>query len=256
MAGVTVVIAHRGSSGIAPENSAVAIEAAIAQGADFVEVDIQPTRDGALVNHHDATLERTTDARLRFPGRPSYRVSDFDLAELKRLDIGGWFHPAQLGERMCTLAEVVALVRGRVGLLVEISPVAHHRGTGLPTAVARELASLPGFVDEAVSLARLVVQSFHADDAREFGQVLPDVPLAWLTDTPLAADDLAELATWASAVNPHMRLVDAGLVRAAHRVGLRVNPWTVDEPGRMRQLLGLGVDGLITDYPQSLTQRA
>ena len=81
------VIAHRGSSGIAPENTEAAISAAIKQRADFVEIDVQRTKDGRLVNFHDCTMERTTDVEERFPDRSPYRVSDFTWDELQTLDV-------------------------------------------------------------------------------------------------------------------------------------------------------------------------
>ncbi|MFG3251675.1 glycerophosphodiester phosphodiesterase family protein, partial [Streptomyces sp. NPDC048187] len=96
------VIAHRGSSGMAPENTAAAIDLAVRQRADYVEIDVQRTKDGKLVNFHDCTMERTTDIENLYPGRPHYRVSDFTWNELRRLDAGTWFHPRYTGERIIT----------------------------------------------------------------------------------------------------------------------------------------------------------
>ncbi len=100
-----IVVAHRGSVHLAPENTLAAIEKAIEQGADLIEIDIRQTRDGHLVLMHDATVDRTTDG--------SGRVADMTLAQIKRLDAGSWFHPRFAGERVPTLAEALQAMEGR-----------------------------------------------------------------------------------------------------------------------------------------------
>jgi glycerophosphoryl diester phosphodiesterase len=168
------VIAHRGSSGVAPENTVTAIRTAIRQKADFVEIDVQRSKDGRLVNFHDCTLERTTDVEERFPGRPSYRVSDFTWKELRTLDAGAWFHPRYAGERIASVREVIQEVRGRTGLLAEISPCGHY--DGLPEDLAGELRAVPDYLRRAVARDELGVQSFEVEDAKRFHDLLPQVP--------------------------------------------------------------------------------
>ncbi|MEU5881083.1 glycerophosphodiester phosphodiesterase family protein [Spirillospora sp. NPDC047279] len=249
------VIAHRGSSGVAPENTAAAIRAAIRQRADFVEIDVQRSKDGRLVNFHDCTLERTTDVLQRFPGRPSYRVSDFTWAELRTLDAGTWFDARYRGERIATVHDVVSQVRGRTGLLAEISPCAHYQGTGLPDDLATALRAERGYVREASREGRLGVQSFVVGDARRFKGLMPEVPIGLLdADRPTEAE-LVALSAWADDVNPQHTVTDQALVDRVHRLGMGINVWTVDEPGAIRKMIGLKVDGIITDYPQSITQR-
>ena len=141
----TDVIAHRGSSGVAPENTTAAVRAAIKQRADFVEIDVQRSKDGKLVNFHDCTLQRTTDVEERFPGRPSYRVSDFTWAELRTLDAGSWFHEKFAGEPIITVSDVIQQVDGRIGLLAEISPCSQYEG--LVEDFVDELNSVPRYVD-------------------------------------------------------------------------------------------------------------
>ncbi|MGZ5366562.1 glycerophosphodiester phosphodiesterase family protein [Aeromicrobium sp.] len=101
------VVAHRGSSGVAPENTLAAIRQAHRQHADVVENDIQRTSDGELVIMHDTNLVRTTDVEKVFPERAPWNVRDFTLVEIKRLDVGSWFDPAFAGERVPTLREWV-----------------------------------------------------------------------------------------------------------------------------------------------------
>ncbi|MGP4019162.1 glycerophosphodiester phosphodiesterase [Saccharopolyspora sp. 5N708] len=247
------VIAHRGSSGIAPENTRAAIAAAIKQRADFVEIDVQRSKDGHLVNFHDCTMERTTDVEQRFPGRPSYRVSDFTLAELQQLDAGSWFDESYAGEPIITVADVVSQVRGRTGLLAEISPCEHY--DGIPEDLAAELRGTPGYLDEALADGQLGVQSFELDDAQRFHELLPEVPIGLLDAQRPTDAELVALSEWADQVNTESSVTDAALLARVHELGMASNVWTVNEPGRMRQLRDLGVDGIITDFPQSLTQR-
>ncbi|MEV5827694.1 glycerophosphodiester phosphodiesterase family protein [Spirillospora sp. NPDC052242] len=247
------VIAHRGSSGITPENTLTAVRTAIRQKADFVEIDVQRSKDGRLVNFHDCTLERTTDVEERFPGRPTYRVSDFTWRELRTLDAGSWFHERYAGERIASVGEVVRTVRGKTGLLAEISPCGHY--DGLPEDLARELRATPGYLDRAVARGELGVQSFVVEDARRFNELLPEVPIGVLDAERPTDAELVALSAWADDVNPQHTVTDRALVDRVHALGMGVNVWTVNEPGRMRAMLDLGVDGVITDYPQSLTQR-
>lgn len=127
-------IAHRGSSGMAPENTEAAVEPAIEQGADFVEIDAQRTSDGRLVNSHDRALERTTDVERVFPDREGYRVSDVTWDELRQLDAGSWFHDSFAGEPIVPPHRVFSLTAGRTAVLAEISPC--ERYEGLPADLA------------------------------------------------------------------------------------------------------------------------
>lgn len=247
------VIAHRGSSGVAPENTEVATRLAVRQGADFVEIDVQRTKDGKLVNFHDCTMQRTTNVEEVFPGRPSYRVSDFTWAELQRLDAGSWFHEKYAGAPIITVDRVIELVHRKSALLAEISPCGHY-GTGIAADFASYLEAKPGYVRDALARGKLAVQSFELDDAGVFNGRLPRIPFGFLdADRPTEAE-LVALSAWADQVNPQYTVTDQALVDRVHQLGMDINVWTVDEPGAMRQMAGLGVDGIITDYPQSLTQ--
>ncbi|MDT0444014.1 glycerophosphodiester phosphodiesterase [Streptomyces johnsoniae] len=250
------VLAHRGSSGMAPENTAAATDLAIAQGADFVEIDVQRTKDGRLVNFHDCTMERTTNVEEVYPGRSSYRVSDFTWAQLRRLDAGSWFHENFAGERIITVNDVIRRVdrsNGATGLLAEISPCAHYEG--LADDLAETLWGKPRFTERALAAGRLGVQSFELDDAQAFHGLMPEVPIGFLTAERPTEEELVTLGTWADQVNPQYTVTDQELVDRVHELGMAINVWTVNEPGAMRTMAGLGVDGIITDYPQSLTQR-
>lgn len=236
------VVAHRGASADAPENTLAAADEALAQRADAVEVDVQRTADGHLVLVHDATLARTTDVARVFPTRALAPVGSFTLAELRRLDAGSWFSPAFDGERIPTLGEFADRLRGRADLLVELKDPARH--PGVEKEVAHELdGPRPG----------VVVQSFDHDVMRTFAEVAPGVPAGWLFDgRPTAAqlDDAA--AHGVTQINPSFRVVDDALVAQVRARGMQTGVYTVDDPGDMRRIAATGVDRIITDRPAVL----
>ncbi|MFG2325044.1 glycerophosphodiester phosphodiesterase [Streptomyces sp. NPDC048568] len=252
--GAPDAIAHRGSSGMAPENTAAAIDLAVTQRADHVEIDVQQTKDGKLVNFHDCTMERTTNIEDLYPDRPRYRVSDFTWNELRRLDAGSWFHTKYTGEPLITVDDVIRHIdHTRTGLLAEISPCGHY--TDIATDLADHLHTKPAYVRRALARHQLAVQSFQTDDARQFHTRMPDIPIGILDADRPTDTELQQLSGWADQINPQHTVTDQTLVDRIHELGMDINVWTVDEPGAIRKMTGLGVDGIITDYPQTLTQR-
>ena len=245
----TKVVAHRGASAEAPENTLAAVRRAIARDADAVEVDVQRTKDGALVLLHVTTLVRTTNVRRLFPRRAPWLVSDFTLAEISTLDAGGWHSHQFAGERIPTLEQLVeVLAPTRVGLLLELKAVALH--PGLADDVASALRAVPGYLDPAAAAGRLVVQSFDQDAMRRHKALEPAVPVGVL-GTPARAE-LGALATWADQVNPVHWSVRRSYVETVHRHGLQCHLWTVNRPEQMRRALAIGADGVITNHPGAL----
>jgi glycerophosphoryl diester phosphodiesterase len=234
-------IAHRGASADAPENTIAAVHRAVLDAADLVEVDVQRSRDGALVLLHDTTLHRTTDARLRFPDRSPWRVGDFTLDELRRLDAGRWWSSAHAGERIPTLDDLFDALRGTgVGVQLELKVPAAHPG------VVQDLAA---FLQGQPAGTEVVVQSFDFAAMKELKARVPEVPVG-LLGRPARAN-LPALATWADQVNPSHRAVDRDYVRHLHDLGLECRVWTVDRSHAMRRAVRLGVDGVITNRPDA-----
>ncbi len=227
-------IAHRGASGRAPENTHASFAAALDLGAEAIELDVQLSADGELVVIHDETLERTTDG--------AGQVGDHTAAELAALDAGSWFGATFAGERIPRLADVLAQVRDRVTLNVEIKSA---RDLGL---IEPKLAALVA-VEKATEW--VVFSSFHSAGVRNMRAAAAWARLGVLCDEDPRTRGLA-LANEVNAelLIPGRRWLDARIVEEAHVRGLDVWVWTVNEPGEMRRLIALGVDALFSDYPE------
>ncbi|WP_067475071.1 glycerophosphodiester phosphodiesterase [Actinomadura hibisca] len=243
--------AHRGASASAPENTVAAFRLARTHRADLFELDVQQTRDRKLVLMHDITLARTTNVEQVFPHRSPWRVRDFTLAEIRRLDAGSWFAPKYRGERVPTLGETLKTMRGSgLGLLLEVkSPELYP---GVEQRIAGDLRREPSWLRPDPRERRLVVQSFDWNSMRSFHRVLPAVPIG-LLGTPKTAQ-LPGLAKFADQINPPYTGLTASYVDQVHRYGMDVLTWTVDDPAKMRRAVRLGVDGVITNKPATLAK--
>jgi len=243
------VVAHRGSSGAAPENTLAAVRLAIRHRSDTVENDIQRTRDGELVIMHDTTLSRTTDVEQVFPDRAPWNVRDFTLAEIKRLDAGSWFAQEFAGERVPTLRQWVKAVGQRAGMLLE--PKAPELYPGIEVDLDKELRSLPDF-NRALRRDRVAVQAFNHPWLRAYKDRAPDVPVGLLFGNRPTDAEISAAATWAEQVNPALGAIEQGTVDAIHGAGLEAHVWTVNDGAGMRRAISWDVDGIITNYPQVL----
>lgn len=246
--GRATAIAHRGASHVAPENTLSALRSALAVGAEMVEVDVRRTADGALVLAHDESLARTTDVEMLFPTRAPWRVQDFTLDEIRRLDAGSWWSSTYRGEPVPTLAEALDVVaRAGSRLLIEVKRPLDHPGIELDVAALLRERRTRGLRPGSV-----VVQSFDVAAMHRFAWEVPEVATGVLAGlrSRLPVTAYEDLAGWASYLNPHHRLVTTELVQAVHSAGLRCLPWTVDNPRAVRRLLRAGVDGVISNRPE------
>ncbi|RBP62897.1 glycerophosphoryl diester phosphodiesterase [Brevibacterium sanguinis] len=244
-----LVIAHRGASARFPENTMPAFSAGVEQGADMIEIDLHMSRDGELIVIHDDTLERTTDARTRFPGREDYRIASFTSEEIAVLDAGGWKCPSFAGTAVPHLAEVLALVHStRTGLLLEVKHP--HQYPGIAEAIVREFESAPGYLERALAAGLLVVQSADWGFIRDLHVLAPEIPVGLLGRPGL--DELRGFAGWVDQINPERREADALFLHAVHELGMSSLVWTVDEAADMERAIDLGADGIITNVPDRL----
>jgi len=249
------VIGHRGASGVAPENTLAAFRRAAELGARYIETDLQLSRDGRLVVLHDDTLQRTTDGRGR--------VSAKTLDQLRRLDAGSWFRrpgaPRQrfprgaspkrvagapfAGERIPTIEELLAFSREHdIGLYLEMKA---PRGRGAEEAVVAAVLA-------AGALARSNVICFDLRVLERVREIEPALPLGYLFSrrSPHAVARAVDVG--ARTVLPHARRLTPKLVAEAKRHDLKVVTWTVNDPKQMKEFIALGVDGIMTDYPDRL----
>jgi glycerophosphoryl diester phosphodiesterase len=233
--------AHRGASHEAPENALAAFLLAIDLGADGIELDVQLSKDGELVVIHDFALESTTNGQ----GPVSART----LAELRELDAGSWFDPVFAGQRIPTLQEVIDGVGDHLLLNIELK-TASLRDDGLAAAVVRA-------IEDNRLLVRVIVSSFNPLAVWRVKRLNP-----WIATGLLYSPDMPFFLRrpWlrrflkVNALHPDYKLVDSDYVPWAKRQGYRVNVWTTDDPGEMWQLLRKGVDAIITNRPDVLTQ--
>lgn len=246
-----LVIAHRGASAYAPENTLAAVDKADVLGFDWVENDVQLTRDGVLVVIHDTDLKRTTDAEEVFPDRAPWAVKDFTAAEIARLDAGSWFGPLYTGARVPTLRQYLHRIgRNDQNLLLEIkSPETYP---GIEQATLRVLRQ-EGWLDREHVRSRLVIQSFGAGSVRKVHEQRPDVVTGFLGTPALA--DLPSYAEFTDQINPAYTSLSGEYVAAVHALKgphdkrLRVSAWTVNDAEHALQVAGYGVDGIITNTP-------
>jgi len=230
------VIAHRGDSLHAPENTLAAFETAYRRGAEAIEFDVKLTADGQVVMIHDQTVDRTTDG--------TGRVTKKSLAELRRLDAGSHFSEKFRGEHIPTLDEVFGELGQKLFMNLELSNY-YTPFDGLVPAVV-------GLVRKHRMQERIIFSSFFASNLVLAHRFLPDVPCGLLTFR-------GRLGAWGrkygwrrktyAALHPFVTDVDAGLVERVHSAGKQYNVWTVNAAADLQRLIDLGVDGLITDDP-------
>ncbi|WP_037341772.1 glycerophosphodiester phosphodiesterase family protein [Salinicoccus luteus] len=235
----TLNIAHRGASGYAPENTMAAFDKALEMKADYIEIDVQLSKDGEVVLMHDAMVDRTTDG--------SGRIDAFTLEELRRLDAGNWFGPQFVGEQIPTLEEVLDAYRGKIGILIEIKNASQHPGIEEKIAGALEERNM-----DKPNNGKIIVQSFDHGSIARFNALLPNVDTGVLVgyDAEGISDaQLAQFSTYADYVNPNHQMVDADLVSRIHDYGMQIAPYTINDQSRINELMDYGVDGIISDYP-------
>lgn len=243
-----LVIGHRGFCAFAPENTLPAFNLALEAGVDLVELDYRQSADGQLVVIHDADLDRTTDARLRWGGK-NIRVQDKTAWEIRSLDAGGWFDPKYAGTRIPLLGEALDLIQPRAIALLE-------RKAGEVEAISRLLESKR-------MAGRVVVQSFDWGFLRALHERLPHLPLAALgplSGLPgvkrapgvfgqLTGRWLKALGKTGARVVVWNKQLSKAAVRQAHQEGLQVWIYTINHPELACRLLDFGVDALITNNP-------
>jgi len=233
-----LLIAHRGASADAPENTIAAFELALEQGADGLELDVHLSADGHPVVIHDFTLERTTDG--------AGPVSALRVRELKRLDAGGWHDRRFQGQRIQTLQEILERFRDRTRFWLELKG-----GSTLYPGLEERMVSTIEIYDV---VDRVLVQSFDPTAIGEVRTLNREIRVgAVVAQAPL--DRALLVPGTVDAICPALAACSAGLIGEARQVGLDCHVWTVNEPAQVDRLVGWGVSGIITDRPGALRAR-
>lgn len=275
------LVAHRGASAYAPENTVPAFRLAADQGATFVEFDLRLTKDRQIVCLHDESLERTTDVELVFPDRGRtgndskaqrrWLLEDFTLQELRGLDAGSWFDAKFRGTRIPTFKDTIESLRGRSGLFIELkSP---ERYEGIERLVLDELKAQGLDRPGADPRTPVLIQSFTASSLQIFAQELKTpLPIHFLIGARDAApwmtpEGLDRIKAFATGLSPEKTIVrdHPDAMARARAMGLLITPYTfrssavegfADVGAEMAHYLGTrGVDGVITDNPDRMVRR-
>ncbi|WP_179031301.1 glycerophosphodiester phosphodiesterase [Paenibacillus kribbensis] len=229
--------AHRGASGVCPENTMAAFRHALELGATGIETDVQRTQDGHLVLIHDESLERTTGSPLD--------VRDITLQELNTLDAGGWFDEKFQGER--------------VPLLDELLELAQSSDTVINLELKNSIYRYPGMEEEVVAAVRrfglerrVILSSFNHESLALCARLAPEIRTGALYIEIMVRPSEYAAQFGVTALHAHKHAVTPEAVAEALAIGVVYHPWTVNEPEEMKRLLEAGVSGIITDYPDRL----
>jgi glycerophosphoryl diester phosphodiesterase len=233
------IIGHRGVPHLAPENTMASFEAAVKNGAEGLETDVQMTRDGELVLIHDETLDRTTDG--------SGFVAAHTLKELKSLDAGSRFNPAFKGERIPTLREFLEYVSGK-GLLINIE-------------IKSGIVLYPGIEQKLIDMLQsfglgknVIISSYNHYSLVTCKELDSTIKTGILYMAGLYNPWDYAKTVGADALHPLFYSVRPEIIGGMRNSGLLINPYTVDSPGDMKNMIALGVSGIITNYCDVLSK--
>lgn len=255
--GRAIVIAHRGASAVAPEHTTAAYDRAVQLGADYIELDVQRTKDGVLVVIHDATLDRTARG---VSADCTGRVAEKTIAQIESCDAGTWFnatYPALARAefaslRVPRLADVVTRYTGATKLYIETKEPESYPGIEADlVAVFRQNGISPG----TAALPRVFIQSFSKASLVRFKALDADFPLIQLisaTSPSAIIAQLPDVRTYAAGIGVRKADVTPALIQSVHAACLLVHPYTVNDEHEMLSLLEMGADGIFTDRPDLL----
>jgi len=232
-----LIIAHRGASGHAPENTMAAFRLAVEQSADWIELDVHQTADGHLVVLHDFTLRRTA-------GDPR-QVRDLTLQQIKKLDIGSWWDGTYRSEQVPTLDEVLASAAGRIRVFIELK-----RGSSFYPEIERRLLET---IVRQRARDRIAISSFDLAGLKTLRGLDSGIPLGLLTRKTRAREILKEANSLkVQSIHISTHRLSKNILTRAHSNGLPVYVYTVNRLSLMKRYLAMGADGLFTNYPDRL----
>lgn len=250
-----VNISHRGASGHAPEHTLAAYELGEIMKSDYIEIDLQMTKDGELIAMHDETIERTTDG--------TGSIKEYTLEELKSFDAGSWFNeaypdkakPEFMGLEVPTLREVIDRFGVEANFFIETkSPEVYP---GLEEKLVEILYEY-NLVGEHQESGKVIIQSFSAESLKKIRQLDNSIPLVQLLSyyapAVITNDEVTKIKEYASGIGMHFTAINPGYVKKVRDSGLLIYPYTVNEKEDMEMLLSWGVTGMFTNYPDRLQE--
>jgi glycerophosphoryl diester phosphodiesterase len=236
--GRPTIVAHRGSSGTAPENTMAAVRLGVEAGAKIVEIDVQRTADGRLVVIHDAVLGRTTSG--------TGRVDAHTYDQVAALDAGSWMSPRYAGERVPLLIEVLEYLRGRAYLNIELKSY-----EGDPIEGEKFLAAVLRTIDVADMANQTLLSSFDHALLAHAGTINPNIPYAVImhpNDRALPSE--RAIPVGARAVVMSKGQLSHERVRDAKEHGLPLAIYTINTPEDAHRAVRYGVDAIVTNFPE------
>lgn len=243
-------VAHRGASGYVPEHTLLSYKQGVVFQADYIEIDLQMTKDGQLIALHDETLDRTTDG--------TGRVKDFTLQEIKQLDAGSWFNekypqfanPKFVGMKVPTLEEIFQTFGKNRNYYIETKSPEVYPG------MEEELLRLVN--EYKINKKTLLVQSFSKESLLRVKELDPTVKLIQLLSYKKKAvmtdAEIADLKQYAIGIGPNFTYIDQAYVQKVVNSGLGLHPYTVNEVADMQRLIDWGVTGMFTNFPDKLNK--
>ena len=246
-------VAHRGASGHAPEHTIPSYRLGEEMKGDYIEVDLQMTKDGKLIAMHDETVDRTTNG--------TGLVKDYTLEQIKALDAGSWFNekypekadPAYEGIQVPTLEEIIQTFGTGARYYIETKSPDVYPGMEEELLRILNKYNLTG-VNERSS--KVLIQSFSKESLLKMHNLNPNLPLIQLISykepASISEDELQELSEYAVGVGMSASKIDKTYVQNVRNAGLLIHPYTVNDKKEMKRLLDWGVTGMFTNYPDRL----
>ncbi|WP_080846945.1 glycerophosphodiester phosphodiesterase [Cytobacillus gottheilii] len=228
-------IAHRGASGYCPENTLAAFDMAVEMKADYIELDLQLSKDGEIVVIHDLKLDRTTNGKGR--------VIDYTYEELRQLDAGSWYSNKYTGERILTFDEVLNKYKNKIGLLIELKKPSVNPGIEEMVASVLEKHNWQSFGEN-----QIIIQSFEQAAMKKMTSLLPGLPIGVLVNYPIKKKDAEEIAQYAEYLNVKWTLVNKKLLAYLAAYNLKTFIWTIRTKKELEQIRQYSVEGIATDY--------
>lgn len=230
-----MVVAHRGASGYAPENTLAAMKKGIEMKAEMSELDVQETADGEIIVLHDGSLKRTSGV--------DKNIWETNYADLKGLDVGSWFSEEYKGEPIPTFQEVIDLVKGKMKINIELKANKHEK------MLAERTLKI---VEENNFLDQVIFTSFKFDEIRKIRALNKNAKVGYIfSKLPKNVDVFKEDVDLLSA---KYKIVDVEFIKKAKIAGMEVAVWTVNKPEDMKRMIEIGVDAIITNYPDVLAK--